>query len=491
MKREAIQVHYSADKNALDLLLKKVLQSPMFCGNMPVDFHRITKLLGALKDELSFIVEFPYTDSHYRDCYYFYHAAKFEDLPRETLRVHIFASSITSIESLCAMATENERLVSDSYFGFFIVRPLNRFPLGHSFISPRAFKRQDFLCCLIKERVYLLGVKLTVCAFPHVAQDTETHTCAESSLWALLTYYGSKYRTYQTLLPSDIIRHLNSVSAHRMLPSNGLTVNELSTVLTQDGHNCVLYTKNTDEDLLLQIMRIYIESGIPLIVALENEQNGHAVVAIGHGETKCPAPAHGWQDMCEYDRNIVFIDDNMAPYQLARATAPAEHYGRNLADMEIASLVVPLQKHMFLEARQAYTLVKHVLNHKAVGLMNFGSSWQTRLLLTSGRAFKNSLLTDKTIAGSTRNALLRISLPKFIWLCEIYEGNNLSKEKCNGIIVLDSTGGNSLSSVILYILNDKNFITDGMDWIQYRPIPTFEKRTYKHNLKGAWNKWMN
>ena len=86
---------------------------------------------------------------------------------------------------------------------------------------------------------------------------------------------------------------------------------------------------------------------------------------------------------------------------------------------------------------------------------------------------------------------MRIILPKFIWLCEIYEWNNLSKEKCNGIIVLDSTGGNSLSSVILYILNDKNFITDGMDWIQYRPIPTFEKRTYKHNLKGAWNKWMN
>ena len=136
----------------------------------------------------------------------------------------------------------------------------------------------------MEERVYLLGIKLTIFAFPHVAQDTETHTCAESSLWALLTYYGSKYPNYQTLLPSDIIRHLNSISAQRMLPSKSHRVNKLTTVLTQDGHNGGLDTKNTDGDLLFQIMRIYIESGISLIVALENKKSGHAIVAIGHEE---------------------------------------------------------------------------------------------------------------------------------------------------------------------------------------------------------------
>ena len=213
--------------------------------------------MDSLNDNLSFFVEFPYTDSHFRDCYYFYHAAKFVDLPRETLRVHIFDSSIVDVDSLFDNVSNEVVALSELYYGFFIVRPLNRFPLGHSFISPRAFKQRNFLCCLVKERVYLLGIRLEVCAFPHVPQDTETHTCAESSLWALLNYYGSKYKNYQTLLPSDIIRLLDSVSAHRMLPSNGLTVNELSTVLTRGGHNCVLYTENTDKEMLLQIMRIY------------------------------------------------------------------------------------------------------------------------------------------------------------------------------------------------------------------------------------------
>ena len=491
MEKRVIQVYHSANKSSLELFLRKILESQFFCGSIAVDFHRISTLLGSLNDNLSFFVEFPYTDSHYRDCYYFYHAAKFVDLPRETLRVHIFDSSIVDVDSLFDNVSNEVAALSELYYGFFIVRPLNRFPLGHSFISPRAFKQRNFLCCLVKERVYLLGIRLEVCAFPHVPQDTETHTCAESSLWALLNYYGSKYKNYQTLLPSDIIRLLDSVSAHRMLPSNGLTVNELSTVLTRGGHNCVLYTENTDKEMLLQIMRIYIESGIPLIVALKNNQSGHAVIAIGHGESKLSAVENGWKDICEYDRDIVFIDDNRAPYQLAKANEPTKHYGGEFSDMKIVSLVAPLQKHMFLEARQAYNLVKRILNHDAVGLMKFGDSWQTRLLLTSCRAYKNSLLNDSLVLENIKKALLHINLPKFIWLCEIYRENNLTSEKCNGIIVLDSTGENSLSSVILYILEDKYFITDGVDWKQYRPIKKFEKETYKHNLKGAWNKWKN
>ena len=66
--------------------------------------------------------------------------------------------------------------------------------------------------------------------------------------------------------------------------------------------------------------------------------------------------------------------------------------------MKIVSLVVPLQKHMFLEAKQAYNLIKYIFNHAVVGLMNFGNSCNTRLLLTSGRAFKNSLINDSLIS---------------------------------------------------------------------------------------------
>ena len=46
-----------------------------------------------------------------------------------------------------------------------------------------------------------------------------------------------------------------------------------------------------------------------------------------------------------------------------------------------------------------------------------------------------------------------------------------------------------MSSAILYVLEDKNFITDGAKWKKFQLPVKFEKKTYKHNLKGAWNKW--
>ena len=100
-------------------------------------------------------------------------------------------------------------------------------------------------------------------------------------------------------------------------------------------------------------------------------------------------------------------------------------------------------------------------------------------------------MNDTLIDENIRKALLRIKLPKFIWLCEIYKNDDLNLEKCSGIVILDSTGGNALASVILYILEDKYFITDGMDWVQYKQIAKFSKKTYKHNLKGEWNQWKN
>ena len=492
MYTETVTVVHADGKEKLLFSLNNILQQPAFCNNKPVAFQRIGKLLSSLNDNLSYIIEYPYIDSHYRDCYYFYHAAKFEKLPRETIRVHIFKDDVKSKEFLFEKEDEGFRckkdLLSDFYYGFFIVRPLHRFPLGHSFISPKAFAERQFLCALMQERVYLLGIKLEVCAFPHVAQDTETHTCAESSLWTLLHYYGAKYRSYQTLLPSEIIKNLNSASVHRLLPSKGLSVNELSSVLTKDGHSCMIYVNKTYRQMLLKIMRIYIESGIPLIVVLQNETSGHAIVAIGHENSSCEAPADGWKDMCTYDRKVVFMDDNMHPYEIVDANNPTAQYPNN-KDMNISALIVPLQKHMYLEAEQAYMLVDNIFNDAVVSLSRYGKNWQTRLLLTSGRAFKNSLLHDSLIPSKTKNIILNTALPKFIWLCEIYRGNNLQKNHCDGILVIDSTGGKSLSSVIMYLLEDKSFITDGVLWIGHDPIPCFAKETYRHNLKGAWNEW--
>ena len=171
-----------------------------------------------MKDTLVFYTEFPYIDNHYRDTYYSYYASKFYNYERNCIRIHIFSKNVSEY-----IEDKDKR-----YWGYFIVRPLPSHPLGHSFIAPAAFKNDNFICCLCEQSVNLGGVQLSVCAFPHIVQDEEIHKCAESVIWMLLSYFGTKFGSHNTLLPSEIRRKIDFMFGHRLLPSSGLTLTEIS-----------------------------------------------------------------------------------------------------------------------------------------------------------------------------------------------------------------------------------------------------------------------
>lgn len=52
----------------------------------------------------------------------------------------------------------------------------------------------------------VLGVKLFIEGFPHSSQDSETITCAETTIWAAMEYFGTRYSDYKPVLPSTIIK---------------------------------------------------------------------------------------------------------------------------------------------------------------------------------------------------------------------------------------------------------------------------------------------
>jgi hypothetical protein len=251
-------------KNTLMEELRDILQMPQFCDEQVIYFNLIARLLKTLEDNIAFVIEYPYVDRHYRDSYYCYHSAKFKELSRNCIRVHLFIdSSFNDVDALINMP-DNEK---QKYAGFFIVRPLPQFPLGRSLLAPPALKNHNFVCCLMKSKVTLLGVELKAYGFPHIAQDTETHTCAESSLWSFFEYLGSRYIQYRPLLPSQILRNLSGISDRRPLPSTGLYDNEISKCLHANGCECIIeYPENSSEinDFRFFLFKIYIESGIPI-----------------------------------------------------------------------------------------------------------------------------------------------------------------------------------------------------------------------------------
>jgi hypothetical protein len=493
MYNQFINIDFADSKKVFMLKLREIMQTSQFCGKNIIKLKRIQELLGNLEDNISYVFEFPYVDRHYRDTFYVYYSAKHEEFYRNCIRIHLFTNFfITKSDDLVNLTDDDMK----KYKGFFIVRPLPRFPLGRSIISPTAFKKKDILCCLMKSRVSLLGHRLEVYGFPHIAQDTETHTCAESSLWSLLEYLGNRYRQYLPLLPSEILKELSPISNHRSLPSTGLSIDEVSKFLHNNGCECVMdrvsyIDKNNSiviDEFRLFLLKIYIESGIPVYVSLRADKvPGHAVLIIGHEDkydhVVLPlAVDNVWQDVSDFEKNMVVIDDNQPQYQIG-ALENLIQYNK---EYKIAYYVVVLPRHTNLDAQTAYFLSAKVFNDTLVGLRRFGEQWLTRLFLTGSHSFKRFLLERSGIHNDLKKDFALLPLPKFIWVCEIYKTEEFQQEQkiCSGLLIMDATGSNSLTSILWYNVGDKRINRNGLGWTSIKTIKPFKMVAYKHNLKG-------
>lgn len=491
-------IDFASSKRDFLRKLKSIMQTSQFCGKKYIDLKRIFELLRKLEDNISYIIEYPYVDRHFRDTFYVYYSAKHEEFYRNCIRIHLFADfTITKSDDLVKLTDDDK----EKFKGFFIVRPLPRHPLGRSMISPTAFKKNDILCCLMKGRVSLLGHRLEVCGFPHVAQDTETHTCAESSLWSFLEYLGNRYRQYLPLLPSEILREMFHISNHRSLPSEGLSIYEISKFLHNNGCECVIeragyFDINNNiviDKFRLFLLKIYIESGIPVYITLiDNKGVGHAALIIGHEDKynniSLPlAPSKVWNDVSVFEKKMVIIDDNQPQYQVGQLETLI-HYNQ---DYKIANYVVALPKHTNLDAQTAFFLCSKVFDDPNVGLALFGGQWLTRLFLTGSHSFKRFILERSNVSDEFKKYFSLQAFPKFIWVSEIYNFNDFQSEqkKCTGLLILDATGSSSLTSVLWYNVGNKLIIHDGFGWTSIKSIKPFIMDTYKHNLKGEWSGW--
>ena len=182
-----------------------------------------------LKDKISFLAETCYVDSFYRDSYYHYFSSKLNCYSRDCVRISLFDGEVY----------EEDFAVSDKYIslqkryrGFYVLRPTFPHIIGRSVISPMALKDSDMRICVSDFSTTANGLKFKICGFPHSSQDTETITCAETTLWAVMEYFGNKYPYYKPVQPSKIIQQLNDLSYERQVPSRGLAVHQISYALT-------------------------------------------------------------------------------------------------------------------------------------------------------------------------------------------------------------------------------------------------------------------
>lgn len=417
----------------------------------------ICKYIEELKEDLWCFIEYPYVDKVYRDSYYNYYASKHSTYKRDCIRVSLFREEIKADDFVDPAKHEE---INSNYLGFFVIRPTMNAPFGRSIINPEAFIKNDFKICSCKTTSMVYGVKVETSGFPHSSQDRETIKCAETTIWGIMEYFGNKYVEYKPTLPSKIHKALESISIERQLPSDGLTMDEISYTLKSFGFGTRIYSHKPYS--INNIIDCYIESGIPVLTGLEsaiNEQ-GHIVITVGkkyENEIKWEDVktsvfrARGkdieYIDSTDIPSRHVIQDDNLVPYRLIELSNPGEHYEDDDSKAYfIDSIIVPLYPKIYLEAVVAKELFLQIIKDDKVGY-DFSHNFVFRYFLASSRSFKNHISKLDKIDKELKTSILALKMPKFIWCGEFYskEGFSAVEKSAQGLVILDATEANSTS----------------------------------------------
>ncbi|SFO73230.1 hypothetical protein SAMN05428949_6375 [Chitinophaga sp. YR627] len=460
------------------------------------------KFLPAIR----FVVEFPYVDRVYRDSYYSYYSTKLGDYNKNCIKVSIFENAIQEGDF-----RENDKIekLQQHYRGFMVLRPTIPYVIGRSVIDPNALKGEKFLHVTSSYPATVNGVRLTAHGFPHSSQDTETISCAETSVWAIMEYFSSRYPEYKPALPSMIIQTLKARSNVRQIPSEGLQTEQIGFALREFGFATKIYSRSEFGDIAFKrLFSGYVESGMPMIVAITNRLNiAHALVVIGRTPTtedqidQLPVTTESDPylneiiqqkgislfDNDDINRQFVFIDDNIPPYQLQRYDSPAEHYNNaDWSSCRINQFIVPMHQKMYLEAGFAKECVKKLLLNGDYPIQ-YGSEIFIRVFITSSRSYKDYLARDTSLQPDVKEFILNIAMPKFIWIGEISDKSDMKLKLAHGLFIIDATEPNfeNYNSMIFGGYKDSFFYPDGQGGkLVINTLSLVRFNIYLNNLNG-------
>lgn len=431
--------------------------------------NKLNKILDMIGYPVTVVCEFYYVDKVFRDSYYNYFGAKHLKIERNCKRLSFFNVAVTENMFYNDYSENNE--LQKSFVGIMVLKPLQIGKVGRTLLNPQKLRINQ---CYVRTTGFdtvILGHTLHIEAFPFSSQDTETMTCAETTVWNILEYYGSRYSEYKTILPSNIIRRLESISQERNLPSRGLDYGKVSNLLKSFGFSPRLYALKAyadNEQVYKNIFHYYVESGIPLAVGVSGKTDqgkniGHSVVCIGHEKIKKDINAINTRmiqgvpyiDTSSYYDKYVFMDDNQIPYTVENFKGLTLYN-----NTEIDVFAVPLYKRIILEAGDAATIIYSIIFNESIGFNTVISQINetiddknpivVRIFLTSSRKYK-SVRAKNSKKDKVAYFYSNFVYPKFLWVAEISTHNQFDDGNIYGEIILDATASkiNSSDSIIM------------------------------------------
>ena len=320
------------------------------------------------------------------------------------------------------------RQLQRAILGFVTLRPLRHAPVGASILRDLA---KAPVTCSDVFPVHIAGREFEVSGTPYLQQDNAVGACAQASIWVALRTLRKRVGN-SAYSPAELtVAATKHFTFNRVFPGrHGLTTHQMLEAIRSAGHDPLIVepTGTTLDEKAQEAVKFatpYLESGLPVIIGLNNPvSGGHAVVAIGYTHQ---APGIGYPDL------LTIHNDNTGCYiSLPRHPPTAASYALE----QSMALITPLPDGICMTAAEAETLANSAIRFAAPFLLSlppfgdpttyatrFGAApnWLLRIFLSTRHSFRNWATNEQDLDAPTRVTYRTAALPKFIWIAEIHD----------------------------------------------------------------------
>jgi hypothetical protein len=427
------------------------------------------------------VIETRYIDADYRSEYSVFYSKAFAHYEDSAHRIHFFAAEL---------AAEDVWRLSDDpgYLGYIIVRPHVRGIVGRTMLLPPP-NLKGAVRTAVREQVDFFGQPLSVRAVPFMQQDSRLCACAQAAAW--MCHYTA-YRRGDRAVRRRVIAEFtaaaeSSLSAGRMIPSNGLTIEQLSQVLTGFGlppiiekiehldwsdlplelrpdSNGSLTDERISASAAARLCCRYLNSGVPLIGIVRQwapsatTSGHHAVVVCGYSRPDNESPVR-----------LIVNDDGRGPY-LEVADILADSDADTQVRRDWQTLMIPVPEKLWMTGTGAERRgLLYLLAASREGSREYPAAGrivelqekrelEVRTYFSTSNRFKERL-RKRCFDGVVLREYAFARMPRFVWVVEAIDrrardrgtslGISYENNQCvAGEVIFDATSDDSDPRVV-------------------------------------------
>ena len=406
-------------------------------------------------------IEYPYYDNDYLSSYYVLYAKKHKSYSKKCYRL-LFFSDVDHTDMI----------------GYITLRPTSHGThLCKTMFEPQLFLTENARLILSQEKVHYMGGECTLNLFPQIGQEGAVSACAHVSVWSILRSFANRFQNFGAYRIADIANKTVQFE-RKKIPTEGLTMNQISNLFTQVGFSPIILRREDDkfDDAIIS----YLESGIPLVGIISNRS--HAIAMIGVCDKAKIALPNTYiesivvDDSSKYEIALhskfipgVFVnDDHSFPYGMVKKYIPINE-DKNVVPYvmrDIEYIIVPFHHRVYMHYQEAYDFFVNFFKENAHRL-GWPQKFVARIFLVSSNRYKEYICNvENTIENTIGETILAMETPKFMWCFEITQYDNVDNDTVDHIMLLDSTS-------TLYD-DDPIIFVSGSDFAEFKDGETFE-----------------